>query len=512
VTGAATDRSRGHVPPPESLARLLLDHPGADTDPLVCTVEAELSKAEFVGLAQDVAAELAEAGVGPDQAVAIQRSSGPAMAAGMFGAWLAGAVFVPVNARQPKREVDHIIEAIRPAAFLNDAGVQRIDARPGNAGPGGTQTDAPATRYEPGTAFVTWTSGTTGPPKPILQTHSGYREILGRVLSSIRKGAGSAPSTTSSPSSPRSPSPNLVPVSLALNAGIYNLLFGFMAGARVVLMERFVPRDFATLVRRYEVRSTVLPPAAMTMLTDAAAEDVTSLTPLRYVRSITAPLSPLAARRFMDRFGVIVLNGYGQAEIGEVIGWTAEDARKHPEKLGAAGRPHAGVDIKVVDEEGRPLDAGVTGQLLVRPPRMAAGYAGGDSLEDRVDEDGYVRTGDYATVDESGFVWIEGRTSDLIVRGGNKVFPDQVEEVLLLLPGIREAAVAGVPDARLGEVPVAFVVGEATDEELRDVCRENLVPYKIPVAFERVDEIPRSEVGKVQRRQLAESWNRPATS
>ena len=166
-------------------------------------------------------------------------------------------------------------------------------------------------------------------------------------------------------------------MSLALNAGIYNLLFGFMAGAPVVLMERFVSRDFATLVARYAIRSTVLPPAAMTMLTDA--EGVSDLSPLRYVRSITAPLSPLAARRFMDRFGVIVLNGYGQAEIGEVIGWTAEDARTHPEKLGAAGRPHAGVDVKVVDEEGRPLGSGSD-----RPAAGAAASHGGGLRRRRV--------------------------------------------------------------------------------------------------------------------------------
>ncbi len=492
-------------PSSDSLARLLLDHPAAEGEPLVCTVDTELSKAEFTHMAEDVAVQLVEAGVAPGEAVAVQLPSGPGMAAGMFGAWLAGAVFVPVNARQPRREVDHVIQAISPAAFLDEDGLRRLDAgspTPSQS-PSPTQSPNPPHAYEPDTAFVTWTSGTTGPPKPILQTHSGYREILGRVLSSIRKGS-TAP--------PRTPSPNLVPVSLALNAGIYNLLFGFMAGAPVVLMERFVPRDFATLVARYGIRSTVLPPTAMTMLTDAGPEDVKSLSPLRYVRSITAPLSPLAARRFMNRFGVIVLNGYGQAEIGEVIGWTAEDARTYPEKLGAAGRPHPGVDVKVLDEEGRPLGPGVTGQLLVRPPRMAAGYAGGDSLNDRIDDEGYVRTGDYATVDGDGFVWIEGRTSDLIIRGGNKVFPDQVEEVLLLLPGVREAVVAGVPDDRLGEVPVAFVVGDATDDELRAVCRENLVPYKIPVAFERVDAIPRSEVGKVQRRQLAQSWNRRATS
>lgn len=462
----------------ESLARLLLDHPAAPDEPLVCTIDGETTAAEFRRDAERLATDLEAFGVRPGQAVAVQLAGGPGMAAGMFGVWLAGAVFVPVNARQPQREVAHVLDAIRPAALLGAEGLRRVGDPAG---------------FDPDTAFVTWTSGTTGRPKPILQTHSGYREILGRVLHSIRKGSEGS-----------RPSPNLVPVSLALNAGIYNLLFGFMAGAAVVLMERFGPEEFAVLVARYGVRSTVLPPAAMVMLTDSPR--VTDLAPLRYVRSITAPLSPLSARRFMDKFGVTVLNGYGQAEIGEVIGWTAADARAHPDKLGAVGRPHPGVDIKVLNEDGRPVPSGTAGQLLVRPPRMAAGYAGGESLEDRMDAEGFVRTGDYALVDAEGFVWIEGRTSDLINRGGNKVFPDQVEEVLLLLPGVKEAAVVGVPEPRLGEVPVAFVVGEASDEELHQVCREHLVPYKIPVAFERVASIPRSEVGKVLRRQLAESW------
>src|SRR5208282_4979348 len=166
-----------------------------------------------------------------------------------------------------------------------------------------------------------------------------YLELLDRVLGPLR----------GRPADPaRPPSPNLVPVSLALNAGVYNVLFGLRAGAALVLMNRFSTADFATLVRRFSIRSTVLPPAAMVMLADDAG--VTDLTPLRYVRSITAPLSPLAARRFSDKFGVTVLNGYGQAEIGEVIGWTAADAREYPGKLGAVGRPHPGVDIKILDD------------------------------------------------------------------------------------------------------------------------------------------------------------------
>jgi long-chain acyl-CoA synthetase len=462
----------------DSLARLLFDHPSALTDPLVCTIRGEMTAVEFRRQANSVASRLRAIGVGAGQAVAVQLESAPDMAAGMFGTWLAGAVFVPVNPRQPGREVTRVLETIRPAAVIDALGTRPLGA--------------PST-FDSDVAFVTWTSGTTGPPKPILQTHSGYREILGRVLATIRTGPAA-----------ESPAPNLVPVSLALNAGIYNVLFGLMAGASIVLMEKFDPGDFAELVHRYRIRSTVLPPAAMTMLT--ADPSVSDLAPLRYVRSITAPLSPLAARRFISKFGVTVLNGYGQAEVGEVIGWTAADARAHPEKLGAVGRPHTGVDIRILDEDGGPVPPGTAGQLYVRPPRMAAGYAGDGSLADRIDADGYVRTGDFAILDADGFVWIEGRSSDLINRGGNKIFPDQVEEVLLLSPSVAETAVVGVPDDRLGEVPVAFVVGDATDDELAELCREHLVPYKIPVAFVRVAEIPRSEVGKVLRRDLAVTW------
>ena len=233
---------------------------------------------------------------------------------------------------------------------------------------------------------------------------------------------------------------------MALNAGLYNTLFGLRAGAELVIMDRFDPGTFAELVVRFGIRSTVLPPAAMAMLNDS---DVTDLGPLTYVRSITAPLSPLQARRFTARYGVHVLNSYGQTEIGEVIGWTAADAREHPDKVGAAGRPHPGVDIRL----------GEDGHLLVRPPNTATG------LDDRTDDDGFVDTGDLARLDDDGFVWIEGRASDMINRGGNKVFPDAVEEVLRLSGSVDDAAVVGAPDDRLGEVPVAYVAGRPVPDE-----------------------------------------------
>jgi long-chain acyl-CoA synthetase len=460
-----------------TLADLLTAHPFSDREDLINTVDRTVTAGTARVEATRIEARLRSAGVEPGQAVVVQLPNGPEFVFAMFGVWLAGAVFVPANVRQPRAELDHVLSATAPACVINTAGIHPSDLSP--------------TLYESDTAFVTWTSGTTGQPKPILQTHTGYLELLDRVLGPLR----------GRPADPaRPPSPNLVPVSLALNAGIYNVLFGLRAGASLVLMDSFSTAEFAMLVGHFSIRSTVLPPAAMVMLSDDA--NVVDLTPLRYVRSITAPLSPLAARRFTEKFGVTVLNGYGQAEIGEVIGWTADDARTHPEKVGAVGRPHPGVAIKVVAEDGSATPVGTVGELLVKPPRMASGYADGDSLDDRLDPDGYVRTGDFGRIDDDGYVWIEGRVGDVINRGGNKVFPGQVEEVLLLSPGVSEVAVVGLPDERLGEVPVGFVVGEASDAELDQLCREHLVAYKIPVAFRHVDVLPRSEVGKVLRREL----------
>jgi long-chain acyl-CoA synthetase len=467
----------------DDLSTLLMDHPFAADQPLLHAIDHSVTTGAAQAQARAVAVQLQQAGVQPEQAVAVQLPNGPDVVIAMVGIWLAGAVFVPVNPRLPDAEIEGVLGPTAPAALIGPDGIRPLPA---------------ARAYAPGTAFILWTSGTTGRPKPILHTHRGYGELLDRVLTPLR--SGNAPST-------RTPSPNLIPVSLALNAGIYNVLFGLRAGAALVIMNRFETAEFAELVRRFEIRSTVLPPAAIAMLNDAA---VTDLTPLRYVRSITSPLSPLQARRFTDSFGVFVLNSYGQAEIGEVIGWTAADAKAHPEKVGAVGRPHAGVSLKIVDPDGTAVAPGEVGELLVRPPNMASGYASGAALSDRIDEEGYLATGDLGRLDEDGFVWIEGRSGDLINRGGNKVFPDEVEEVLRLSPSVAEAAVVGVPDDRLGEVPVAFIVttGDAGDDELIALLRDHLTPYKIPIDFVRVDALPKNEIGKVLRRQLAAGYTR----
>jgi len=470
-----------------NLSALLIEHPFADDQALLYGPDTSLTAGQARAQSSALAGQLGELGVAAGMPVAVILD-GVEMVVAMHAVWLAGGVFVPVNTRLPQAGRDEIVEQTRPAAVIDEHGVQAVEGTP--------------TVHPPGTGFVLWTSGTTGRPKAVLHTHDAYLELLDRVLAPLRGRATSDPA--------KRPTPNLIPVSMALNAGIYNSLFGLRAGAALVLLDRFSPTAFADAVATHQITSSVLPPAAMVMLSEAAdAGKITTLAPLRYIRSITAALSPFQARRFTERFGVAVLNGYGQAEMGEVIGWTAAMSREHPDKIGSIGRPHPGVEIRIDAPDGNGV-----GELLVCPPNRAAGYADGHDLGDRVTADGFVRTGDMARIDDDGFVWIEGRAGDLINRGGNKIFPEEVEEVLAAVPGVVEAAVVPRPDDRLGEVPVAYVVIDpahadpssasfVTDDSLIAACRAALVPYKVPVAFERIDRLPRNEIGKLLRKQLS---------
>ena len=309
-------------------------------------------------------------------------------------------------------------------------------------------------------ALVQTTSGTTGPPRPIPLRHSTVLTLLDGVL-----GYGTRRGDRQRHAADAEPHPG---VAVAVGRDLQRAASRSGSAPRSCSWSASTPAELARLVARHGIRSVVLPPAAMAMCCDDA--DVTTLAPLRYVRSITAPLSPFLAARFHDRFGVAVLNCYGQTELGgEVVGWSAADWREFgATKLGAVGRPHAGVEVRVDDG----------GELWVRTPASRGSPA---SLGDRVDADGWLRTGDCGHVDDDGFVWIDGRVSDMVNRGGLKVFPAEVEEVLRTAPGVDDVAVVGVPDDRLGEVPVAFVVGTATAADLERHVRAHLAPYKVPV-------------------------------
>jgi acyl-coenzyme A synthetase/AMP-(fatty) acid ligase len=451
-----------------SLATLL---EGDADDVVVYAGDIATTRGELRALVSEFALALREANL-RDCAIGVLGANTPATIAAWFAVWDSGGAFVPFNPRVPAGERDRATETTGVVALLDVAGgeVRRL---------------APAEprHLQGGEAIVQFTSGTTGRPKAVPLRHDTILGLLDGVIGTLR---GKQPGD-------RARMPNLVPVSLSLWAGVYQVLFAFTLGVPVVLMEKFSAPEFARLVRQYGIRSSVLPPAAMVML--LADPNVTSLEPLRYVRSVSAPLSPTHARAFHDRFGVGILNGYGQTELGgEVVGWSAADWKQFgPAKLGAVGRPHAGIEVRVRDDELQVRSASA-------PPIDPA------ALGDRITEDGWLRTGDLARIDDDGFVWIEGRVSSMINRGGLKVFPDEVEEHLREYPGVHDAAVVGVADERLGEVPWAFLVvdpgAEVDPDALREWSRERMAPYKVPAGVTFLDELPRNEIGKLLRQDL----------
>ena len=492
----------GYRRSPMSFAELLLEPelPASHDTPGVIVARPEGDEVtlyfDLVEAAKRLAATLADAAVAPRTPVACLLPPSADVVAAFFGTWAADCVYVPVNPRLSDIEIVHIIEDVKPAAVIGmPEQLDRVEApvtQIANDGELGwsvaERRDVEAASHEPGIATVSFTSGTTGRPKPIELQSSAVLQLIDTIISTMRKGR----EATERPSMP-----HVIPVSTSLWAGIYNVIFAVRTGSPVVLMPKFDALEYARIVRQYQIASSVIPPAAITMLSDELG--IESLEPLKIVRSITAPLSPLQARRFYERFGVMVLNGYGQTEVGgEIVGWTARDFRENPDKLGAVGRPHDGVELRFGEND----------ELWVRTAYTASLDPEGQ-LGDRLDVDGFFRTGDIARLDEDGFLWIEGRESDMINRGGLKVFPTEIEEVLLLSDAVSDASVVGVPDERLGEVPYAFVVPAdgrpaPNADDLEKLCRLHLAPYKVPAAFSSIGKLPRNELGKVLRRDLVD--------
>jgi long-chain acyl-CoA synthetase len=239
----------------------------------------------------------------------------------------------------------------------------------------------------------------------------------------------------------------------------------------------------------------------------ASADDI-DLSSLRSVLSAGQRLDPDLQRRFEIRFGVPILQTYGSTEIGHVAGWTGADLKAGRWRPGAVGRIYPGVEVEVRSDDGTVLPAGSSGEIWVRS-KVTSGYADGEG-SDLIDDQGWVRSGDVGTVDEDGVLMLVGRRREMIKTGGFQIWPAELEDVLREHPEVADIAVVGVPDDRMGEIPKVFVVtkDDATtsrDELADDIirfARDRLAHFKVPRALEFIDELPRTEAGKVARVEL----------
>jgi fatty-acyl-CoA synthase/O-succinylbenzoic acid--CoA ligase len=217
----------------------------------------------------------------------------------------------------------------------------------------------------------------------------------------------------------------------------------------------------------------------------------------------TAPIPAATREEFERRYGLPVLRNYGQTEFSGAIAFERfEDVARGRRPPGSVGRIAPGVEARIVSPEGTDLGPGEPGEIVARGGGSMAGYIGPDGRPKSPGPQGWVQTGDLGALDADGFLFVLGRVREMILCGGFNVYPAVVEAALNTLPGIVDSAVAGAPDERLGEVPVAVVVSEGElppYEELRIALRDELAPYEIPRRIVRVEALPRTENGKLDR-------------
>ncbi|MEU1185522.1 AMP-binding protein [Streptomyces sp. NPDC005820] len=373
--------------------------------------------------------------------------------------------------------------AIRPTHHTTPTTPTALAAAP--AAPADVPAHVPAAApAAPGVAVEMLTSGTTGPPKRV---HLRIGQLDQALVSGgqIPKGERLL-----------SRSASLVAAPLVHIGGLWRALGCLATGRRMILMPKFVVEPWVSAVERHRLRAASLVPAAIRAVLDAGVPRE-RLASLQVVTSGTAPCPAELADAFFRTYGIPVLMTYGATEFaGAVAGWTLPlHERWWPRKAGSAGRAFDGVDLRVTGEDGTELPVGRTGRLEVRTEQSTRGGRA------------WTRTSDLARIDADRFVWIEGRADDAIIRGGFKVQPETVQRVLESHPAVREAAVAGLPDARLGEVPVAAVEAEpeqpAPDTaELLAHCRTRLAPYEVPAHVVVLDALPRTPSSKISRVEL----------
>ncbi|HVS02237.1 MAG TPA: AMP-binding protein [Thermoanaerobaculia bacterium] len=458
--------------------------------------------------AERLAAGLLARGLRPGDRVALYLGNSPELVVAHLAVLRLGAVTVPLNPAYRRREVAHVLRDAEPRLLVSEErglpvlaelsaderrSVEAVLQAETLAAEEREPTEAPPRAGPDDLAMLLYTSGTSGRSKGAMLSH---RNLLATVTALLAAWGWQASDEL------------LLTLPLFHTHGlVVGLHCALAAGATVRLRPRFDAEAVAAALAASEATLFFGVPTMYVRLVAALRQGGAPALPrMRLFCSGSAPLPPEVFAAFAELTGHAILERYGMTETGMSLS-NPLAGRRLP---GTVGTPLPGVSMRVVDGDGNRVPPGVDGALQVRgshvfegywrdPERTAAAFA--------VDAAGrrWFRTGDLARVEaESGHVTLLGRESELILCGGFNVYPREVEEVLAAVPGVREVAVAGAPDAELGEVPVAWWAGEAAvaAAALEAHCRRELARYKVPRAFHRVDALPRNAMGKLQKHLL----------
>ncbi|MDY6881208.1 MAG: long-chain-fatty-acid--CoA ligase [Desulfatiglans sp.] len=445
-----------------------------------------------------------------------------------------GAIFVPMNFRAKSDELGYMISNAEPKVlFVGNRYIEMVD---------GLLIQSPAVRecvsideksagkpfYEDlitsssseevindiGDEDITilmFTAGTTGRPKGVPLRHSGF---AGYILGNVE------------PANPEIEERNILTVPLYHVAGIQAVMAAIYGGRTMVMMRQFEVSEWLKTVQTEQATRAMLVPTMLKMVIDSPDFKKYDLGSLKVITYGAASMPFEVIKKAIKELpGVNFINAFGQTETASTItmlgpedhiieGTEEEQDKKLKRLTSSIGKPLPDVEVIIVDEDGNLLPPLGVGEILAKGPRIMTGYWKDEKKTSQVlTKEGWLRTGDKGWMDEDGYIFLSGRADDMIIRGGENISPEEVENVLYSHPKVEEAAVIGIPDTEWGQVPRAIIVlkeGDAASaEEIMEYCRSELAGFKRPRSVVFIDSLPRSSVGKVLKKEIRKKYGQP---
>lgn len=451
-----------------------------------------------------------------------------------YGAAKLGAIFVPLNFRAKREELVHMLNHSESSALLvGERYVELVDSmRPelplmkhyitlDSKQEGMLDYEellAEASDEEVFTdigdddiTILMYTAGTTGLPKGVPLTHNSFSVY---VMENV------------SPADLEIEETNLLTMPLYHVAGMQAVFAATYGGRTLAMMRQFEVNEWLETVQQEKANRAMLVPTMLKRVIDHPDLNKYDLSSLKVITYGAAPMPFEVIKKAISIFpGVNFINAFGQTETAStittlgpddhVIEGTEEEKEKKLRRLTSSiGRPMSDIEMKVIDETGNDVPPGEVGEIVARGPRVMSGYwKDAEKTAKTIDKDGWLHTSDMGYVDEEGYFYLAGRGDDMIIRGGENISPEEVENVLYAHPAVEEAAVIGVPSEEWGQEPKAIVAlkegNTATADELMEFCRERLASFKRPRSVVFIDELPRTSTGKILKRILREQYGQP---
>jgi long-chain acyl-CoA synthetase len=464
--------------------------------PAVADDDVDLNNAEFLTAVQRAATSLRRHGVSAGDVVAIMLPNTASFVVALFAAWRLGAAVTPINPSLRPAEVSYqvtdaaakaVVAQVTPGYDTGGGTVVTTDELD-NAEPDPDLLDPPSPADD-ALALLIYTSGTTGRPKGVMLDHANLNAMCASVIDGFM--------LTSADHS------LLILPLFHVNGIVAGTLSPLLAGGRATVAGRFKADTFFDRIERSRATYFSAVPTIYTMLLglpDSVKPDTSSV---RFAICGAAPASVELLEGFESRYGIPLIEGYGLSEGSCASTCNPLDGKRKP---GTVGLPLPGQTIRLVDAAGNAVPDGEAGEVVIKGPNVMRGYLNRPEETAKALVDGWLHTGDVGRFDEDGYLVLVDRAKDMIIRGGENIYPREIEVVVHQLPQIAEAAVVGREHAMYGEEPVLFVSlhpGKSiTVEQIRNHLSECLSKYKLPVEITILGDLPKNPVGKIDKPSL----------